>query len=165
MHEDIRAAVFTEDGSDKDEWNKLIVFMLVSNILLLFYFSLLGLKIFRIYNFFMPLLFVLPLCNIGVKIVHLLWVVIGTHHLSFLLSLDFLLKVFVQVVWNGHFVFDLVLLADHVPENLLFSENTPSEIIILGHTVTNLLRWVFRLSHQLLAVLQVTPNISTYHHS
>jgi len=45
--------------------------MLVSNILLLFYFSLLGLKIFRIYNFFMPLLFVLPLCNLGVQIVHL----------------------------------------------------------------------------------------------
>ena len=88
-----------------------------------------------------------------------------THHLPLLLQLLLFLEVLIQVLRNSVWILLCVDITNYWPENLLFTDYTVSEGVVLILTFGDVLAWVLGLVGQVLAIHQVTANFTAYHHA
>ena len=88
---------------------------------------------------------------------------LSSHHLILLTACSLLLEVILKVIWNGHGVRHVLTMHERT-EHLLLTDDTFTESVELGCTVSDLLMRRFWFVDKMLTVRKIAADFLAYHH-
>ena len=88
---------------------------------------------------------------------------LSSHHLILLTARSLLLEVILQIVWNRHGVRHVLAMHERT-EHLFLTDDTLTESVELGCTVSDLLMRRFWFVDKMLTVRKIAADFLAYHH-